>query len=170
MSFTPSCFSPQFPSLDIKESGVPLRRRSWESGLDGGGMDMDILRQPNAVELDVDFFWPVEHPVEPQDEDRPVKCPMSASSSSMGGGKAHEERVAAESSWKRSEQPKMVNNRNVAVTAAEPPVRAIRKRHHMLTCDNNVSAEPLIGKHAPPPIPPSQTLVISQMLKQFDQD
>lgn len=26
-------------------------------------------------------FWPVEHPLEPQDEDRPVKCPMPSASS-----------------------------------------------------------------------------------------
>lgn len=25
-------------------------------------------------------FWPVEHPLEPRDEDRPVKCPMPESS------------------------------------------------------------------------------------------
>ncbi|KAE8664624.1 ZIP metal ion transporter family isoform 1 [Hibiscus syriacus] len=165
MSFTPYYFS----SLDRKESGVAVTRRSWEPGLDGGGMDMDLLRKSHAVELDVDSFWPVEHPMEPQDEDRPVKCPMSASSSSMSDGKGHEERVAAESSRKRSEQPAMVKNRIVAMTAAEPPVRAIRKRHHMLTCDNNISAAPLVGKLGPPPIPPSQTLTISQMLKS-DQD
>ncbi|XP_039018947.1 uncharacterized protein LOC120150322 [Hibiscus syriacus] len=136
-------------------------------------MDMEFLRQPHAVGFDIYFFWPIEHPMEPQDEDLPVKCPMpasSSSSSSMDDGKGHEERVAAESSRKRSEQPKMVNNGNVAETAAEPPVRAIRKRHHMLTCDNHITAKPLIGKLALPPIPPSQTLTISQMLKQFDQD
>ncbi|KAL4353264.1 hypothetical protein GQ457_06G000400 [Hibiscus cannabinus] len=119
---------------------------------------MDLRRPPHAVGLDLDFFWPVQHPMEPQDEDRPVKCPMS-SSSSIHDGKGHEERV--ESSRKRSEQPAMPNNR----TAAEPPVRAVRKRHHRLTCDNHVSAEPAV-----PPIQPShQTLTISQMLKQFDQ-
>ncbi|GMJ03728.1 hypothetical protein HRI_004042000 [Hibiscus trionum] len=129
-------------------------------------MDMDLRRQPRAVGLDVDFFWPVQHPMEPQDEDRPVKCPMSASSSSSSSidkyGKGHGERVAAESSRKRSEQPTMVNNR----MAAEPAVRAVRKRHHTLTCDNHIFG---IGKPALPPIPPSQTLTISQMLKHFDQ-
>ena len=29
------------------------------------------------LEVEVDMeFWPVEHPMEPPDEDRPVKCPM----------------------------------------------------------------------------------------------
>lgn len=31
------------------------------------------------VEVDMDF-WPVEHPMEPPDEDQPVKCPMPDSS------------------------------------------------------------------------------------------
>ncbi|KAK8491579.1 hypothetical protein V6N13_110203 [Hibiscus sabdariffa] len=147
MSFTPYYFSPQFPSLHVFLTPSP-------HPLPGGGMDMDLRRPPHAVGLDLDFFWPVQHPMEPQDEDRPVKCPMSASSSSSSSsihdGKGHEERVAlaAESSRKRSEQPAMPNNR----TAAEPPVRAVRKRHHRLTCDNHTSAEPAV-----PPIPPSQT-------------
>lgn len=33
----------------------------------------------HAVEFDVEL-WPVEHPKEPQDEDRPLKCPIPASS------------------------------------------------------------------------------------------
>ena len=33
------------------------------------------------VEVELDFeIWPVEHPMEPPDEDRPVKCPMPESS------------------------------------------------------------------------------------------
>ena len=32
-----------------------------------------------GVENEADF-WPVEHPLEPRDEDRPVKCPMPQSS------------------------------------------------------------------------------------------
>lgn len=58
---------------------VEVSHRSWETRIDGG-MDLDFRRQPHAVQFDVDF-WPVEHPMEPQDEDRPVKCPMSAASS-----------------------------------------------------------------------------------------
>lgn len=33
----------------------------------------------NGVEGEVEF-WPIEHPVEPSDEDRPVKCPIPHSS------------------------------------------------------------------------------------------
>jgi len=39
------------------------------------GMDWHHL----GVEVDMEF-WPVEHPMEPPDEDRPVKCPMPDSS------------------------------------------------------------------------------------------
>ncbi|KAK8613897.1 hypothetical protein V6N13_101651 [Hibiscus sabdariffa] len=154
-----------FRSQDHREeSEAVVRRRSWEQqpGLDGGGMDMDLRPQPHAVE-----FCPLEHPMEPQDEDRPVKCPMfassSSSSSSIHDGKGHE------SSRKRLEQPTMENNgiAGLAMTV-EPPVKPVRKRHHTLTCDNHVMAEPLIGKPSLPPIPP-QSLTISQMLKQFDQ-
>ena len=40
---------------------------------------MDLQHRHHAVEYEVEF-WPVEHPMEPQDEDRPVKCPMPTSS------------------------------------------------------------------------------------------
>lgn len=36
-------------------------------------------QQQQGVENEADF-WPVEHPLEPRDEDRPVKCPMPQSS------------------------------------------------------------------------------------------
>ncbi|TYJ41035.1 hypothetical protein E1A91_A04G183500v1 [Gossypium mustelinum] len=168
MSSTPY-FSPQFPSLDVferKESEVlPVEgnHRSWETRIDGG-MDLDFRRQPHAVEFDVDF-WPVEHPMEPQDEDRPVKCPMSAASS-INNGKGHEEMVVGESSRKRSEQPQTVNGIGVAAMT-EPLVRAVRKRQHTLTSDNHVTVEPRIGKPSLPPIP-TPTLTGSQMLQQLD--
>lgn len=41
-------------------------------------MSMDLQLQSPEFELE---FWPVEHPLEPPDEDRPVKCPIPAPSS-----------------------------------------------------------------------------------------
>lgn len=38
---------------------------------------MDV--RSHGVEGEVEF-WPIEHPMEPSDEDRPVKCPMPDSS------------------------------------------------------------------------------------------
>jgi hypothetical protein len=42
----------------------------------GVGMDWHHL-EVEVVDME---FWPVEHPMEPPDEDRPVKCPMPDSS------------------------------------------------------------------------------------------
>jgi hypothetical protein len=40
---------------------------------------MEVYNHYHGVENNSDFF-PVEHPMEPQNEDRPVKCPMPQSS------------------------------------------------------------------------------------------
>lgn len=46
--------------------------------------DDDDEEDDDEVVQAVDFeIWPVEHPSEPPDEDRPVKCPMPADSSSV---------------------------------------------------------------------------------------
>lgn len=41
---------------------------------------MEKKEDEEIVEVDFEI-WPVEHPMEPPDEDRPVKCPMPADSS-----------------------------------------------------------------------------------------
>ncbi|XWS69450.1 hypothetical protein CRYUN_Cryun04dG0180200 [Craigia yunnanensis] len=143
---------------DRKEGEVPLiDETSWESRHEVG---MDLHH--HAIEFDIEF-WPVEHPMEPQDEDQPVKCPMPASSS-INDGKGHKDRVSAESSRKISKLPEMVK-KGITV-ATEPPVRAVRKRHHNLTRDNHIM-EPLVRM---PPLPrlPTQNLTIFQMLQEFD--
>ncbi|KAF3432048.1 hypothetical protein FNV43_RR26787 [Rhamnella rubrinervis] len=105
----------------------------------------------------VDFeIWPVEHPSEPPDEDRPVKCPMPADSSSVinlisacseiyenemenlkEGGK-REKRFGERTMRKRPEVKKLQGGNGMeeeeeAMTSEPPPVRAVRKRHHTLT-------------------------------------
>jgi len=40
---------------------------------------MEVYHHHQRVDNNTDFF-PVEHPMEPPDEDRPVKCPMPESS------------------------------------------------------------------------------------------
>lgn len=42
-------------------------------------MEMHPHHHHQGDENEADF-WPVEHPLEPRDEDRPVKCPMPESS------------------------------------------------------------------------------------------
>ncbi|KAK2635629.1 hypothetical protein Ddye_030421 [Dipteronia dyeriana] len=126
----------------------------------------------HGVELEVEF-WPVEHPLEPQDEDRPVKCPISAPSSVI-----NESRMQEECSGKRAEVVAYTEvNKEGIVMALEPPVRAVRKRHHTLTQDDRedhtttTTIKPLMRM---PPIPPplpthnNNNITIFQMLQHFD--
>lgn len=48
-------------------------------------MDMDIHR--NGLEMKLMEFWPVEHPVEPMEEDRPIECPKIPHTSAMNVSK-----------------------------------------------------------------------------------
>lgn len=62
-------------SQDRNESEIPVIDESTKPGHKGG---MDLHH--HAIELDIES-WPVEHSMEQQDEDRPVKCQMPAYSS-----------------------------------------------------------------------------------------
>ncbi|EOY01273.1 Uncharacterized protein TCM_011218 isoform 1 [Theobroma cacao] len=153
-------FSTEFSCGDVfdrEESEVSVIDESREPRHKGG---MDLHH--HAIEFDIEF-WPVEHPMEPQDEDRPVKCPMPASSS-INDGIGNEERLAAESSRKRSEVTEKLKKGTPVGT--EPAVRAVRKRHHTLTRDDHV-IKPLVRMPPLPPLP-TQNLTIFQMLQEFD--
>ncbi|KAL5827689.1 hypothetical protein ACOSQ3_019532 [Xanthoceras sorbifolium] len=130
----------------------------------------------HGVELEVDF-WPVEHPLEPQDEDRPVKCPIPTASSVI-----NESRMQEECLGKRAEVVAYTEvNKEGIVMALEPPVRAVRKRHHTLTQDDHpthtTTIKPLM--RMPPSLPThnnnnnnnnsnSNNITIFEMLQQFD--
>ncbi|KDP38180.1 hypothetical protein JCGZ_04823 [Jatropha curcas] len=145
-----------------RESEVALvdeiRQRSSQSQMDH--MQINSV----SVEFDVDF-WPVEHPMEPQDEDRPVKCPIPTSSV-LNDGRVHEERNG-ESLRKRAEVSTMVNKEGIVIVGAEPPVGAVRKRHHTLTNGDHVIT-PLRRMPSLPPLP-AQNVTIFQMLQQLDE-
>ncbi|CAK9159344.1 unnamed protein product, partial [Ilex paraguariensis] len=49
----------------------------------------------------------------------------------------HDEGRNSESLGRRAEQPALMNKEGMVVVAAEPPVRAVRKRHHTLTHSDN---------------------------------
>ncbi|KAG8637589.1 hypothetical protein MANES_15G138900v8 [Manihot esculenta] len=126
---------------------------------------MDIHHHHHhAVEFDVEF-WPVEHPMEPQDEDRPVRCPIPTSSV-VNDGSMREEREG-ESLRKRAEVPAMVNKEGVVIVAAEPPLTAVRKRHHTLSHGNHMVTS--LTRMPPLPTLPTQNVTIFQMLQQFDE-
>ncbi|KAJ7954479.1 Cystic fibrosis transmembrane conductance regulator [Quillaja saponaria] len=135
---------------------------------------MDVhhhLHHFHGVENDAEF-WPVEHPVEPQDEDQPVKCPMPHYSSVINDGRTHEKRFV-ENLRKSIEVSTVVMDGKRMVTTnvepTEPPVRAVRKRHHNLTSEGDYIITPMM--RMPPPLPqqPNQNVTIFQMLRQFDE-
>ncbi|KAJ6401743.1 hypothetical protein OIU84_013914 [Salix udensis] len=146
---------------DFEKNGsheVPLIVDSRETRVSGGYMDLQ--HRHHAVEFEVEF-WPVEHPMEPQDEDRPVKCPM-ATSSVIKNGRANEERLG-----KRADNPPLPEQ-GIAVVAAEPQVRAVRKRHHTLTRQEHRVIAPNLTRMASLPALPAQNVTIFQMLQELD--
>nr|ADQ43180.1 unknown [Schrenkiella parvula] len=77
-------------------------------------------------QVDVEFC-PVEHPVEPEEEDRPVKCPVPISSSLI-----HNPTEKSKPEW--------VKHRASSETPVYPPprhVRNVRKRHNSFVEGNN---------------------------------
>ncbi|KAK4261863.1 hypothetical protein QN277_004802 [Acacia crassicarpa] len=128
-------------------------------------------QQQQGVENEADF-WPVEHPLEPRDEDRPVKCPMPQSSVINEGG-MHEKRFA-ESIRKRAEasaeMAEREGERRGGMEVEPPdPARAVRKRHHTLTHGGgDLEITPFIRTPPLPPPLPSQNVTIFQMLQQVD--
>ncbi|KAG2707613.1 hypothetical protein I3760_05G155400 [Carya illinoinensis] len=106
-------------------------------------------------------FWPVEHPMEPPDEDRPVKCPMPHSSPLNDGGT--NDRRFSESLRKRSEVPDLLSTEGVDGADVRPHVQAVRKRQHTLTHGDQT---PVMRMQ---PLPPTQNITVFQMLQQFDE-
>ncbi|XP_077241006.1 uncharacterized protein LOC143881665 isoform X2 [Tasmannia lanceolata] len=112
--------------LDGKESKIPSSGKVEETSHSGKGS--------HSIELDVEFE-PIDHPLEPFDEDRPVKCPMPNSSVLNEGGTRRER--SAESLKKRAELSATIGE-GKAVVPARPPVQAVRKRHHALSRNQSV--------------------------------
>ncbi|KAL5553338.1 hypothetical protein UlMin_040739 [Ulmus minor] len=161
------------PCQDHHLDGEESIDESSEEREERGGMEMQ--EEDDSVGVEVDFeIWPVEHPMEPPEEDRPVKCPMPHSSVVNDEGKR--EKKLAESLRKKAEES--------ATTAAgeaekkhatmeeevegERPVRAVRKRHHNLTRGEEEHVIMPLSRMPPLPPLPTQNLTIFQMLQQFD--
>ncbi|KAL7260170.1 hypothetical protein ACSBR1_005939 [Camellia fascicularis] len=99
------------------ESLIPVVDESREIQDTGEGMDVC----QNGVDCNKEL-WLIEHPVEPPDEDQPVKCPMPHTS-------LVNERFS-DSMRKRTDISAVMNEEGMMVVAAEPPARAVHKRHH----------------------------------------
>lgn len=116
------------------------------------------------VDNNTDFF-PVEHPMEPPDEDRPVKCPMPESSV-ISDERMHEKRNT-ESIRKRGEMSG--SGQRTAGMDTDAPARGVRKRHHTLThgSSGDIVMTPLMRMPHLPPLQ-SQNITIFQVLQQLD--
>ncbi|KAF7808453.1 uncharacterized protein G2W53_035196 [Senna tora] len=162
-------FSPNhsFTKWEEKETEIPLideTRATQQRSL----TLMEVHHHHQGVENEADF-WPVEHPLEPRDEDRPVKCPMPESSVINDGGM--QEKRLAESVRKRTEiSAAMADKEGTAAmeAAAEAPAsaRGVRKRHHTLT-RGDLEITPFMRTPSLPPLP-TQNVTIFQMLQQVD--
>ncbi|XP_059448753.1 uncharacterized protein LOC132179949 [Corylus avellana] len=145
--------------FDTKESKAPLTDEQSTEARQRIGMDWHHL----GVEGDKEF-WPVEHPLKPPDEDGPVKCPIPDSTVINDGGM--NEKRFSENMWKITEQPIVVEGQSMVVADAEPPIRAVRKRHHTLTRGDHIIT-PLMRMPPLPPLP-THNISIFQMLQQLD--
>ncbi|XP_031260221.1 uncharacterized protein LOC116118373 [Pistacia vera] len=95
-----------------------------------------------------------------------IGCKVSnANSSVINESRMQEERIG-EGLGKRAEAPAEMNKEGNEVAIEGRPVRAVRKRHHTLTHEDNV-INPLMRM---PPVPPLQTqkITIFEMLQEFD--
>ncbi|KFK33410.1 hypothetical protein AALP_AA5G009200 [Arabis alpina] len=88
-------------------------------------MMMEYDEEMNHFDVE---FCPVEHPVEPEEQDRPVKCPVPISSSLI-----HNSREKTKPDW--------FKHRASCETPVYPPprhhVRNVRKRHNSNVEGNN---------------------------------
>ncbi|KAK6921571.1 hypothetical protein RJ641_012078 [Dillenia turbinata] len=143
---------------DVKECQVPLVEEARGSRHNGNNQQVVV------VEGESDF-WPIEHPMEPPDEDRPLKCPIPDSSLINDGNMKKEQ--FGDRFRKRTEESCDENKERMVVLAPEPPVRSLRKRHHPLT-RGDYTITPMIRR---PPMPPFQTenVTIFQMLQHFNE-
>ncbi|KAJ1430551.1 hypothetical protein SESBI_07692 [Sesbania bispinosa] len=147
--------------MDEKESEFPLIDDT--SATQQSSIIMEVHHH-QGVDKNTDFF-PVEHPMEPPDEDRPVKCPMPESSV-ISDERMNEKRFA-ESLRKRVETSgAMAEGERTASMDTEPPARGVRKRHHTLTHGGDLVMTPLM--RMPPGPLPSQNITIFQVLQQLD--
>ncbi|KAM7463365.1 hypothetical protein LguiA_031486 [Lonicera macranthoides] len=106
-------------------------------------------------------FWPIEHPTEPLDEDQPVKCPVPGSSVTNNRRTQRGNRsLRAELSTSVKKEERLV------AVPEDPPVRAVRKRHHNLTHGDHIMT-PLLRMPPHYPYPP-QSITIFDVLQQLN--
>ncbi|XP_026660337.1 uncharacterized protein LOC103706787 isoform X1 [Phoenix dactylifera] len=116
---------PQPSLLDKKEGQV-----AEEAGTNEIDVHGDAGREEDDVVVEIYAeFKPVDHPLEPPDEDPPAKWPMPDSSLLNVGGILKQ--PSAESLWKKTESLAA----NEEGTAEQSPAETDRKRHHSIARD-----------------------------------
>ncbi|KAL2509746.1 uncharacterized protein Fot_33393 [Forsythia ovata] len=126
----------------------PVEETSYRSSMDFHG---------NGEESSFEF-WPVQHPSEPPEEDRPVECPMPADSSVINGNNKLQQKF-----YERSQRKPAVLNREKRLDLVVPTIGATRKRHHGEQMTN-----PLLGRHSLDQFLPPRNVTMFQMLNKFD--
>ncbi|WOH13256.1 hypothetical protein DCAR_0832765 [Daucus carota subsp. sativus] len=118
-----------------------------------------IVRSGNETEIRDFEFGPIEHPIEPLDEDHPVTCPM-LNSSVMNNGSMQDEQFS-NNLKKISEQQIWKEQRVTAPTTETPTLKTLRKRHHTQTSVEGHTCSPFLRM-------PPRDLTIFNMLQHFD--
>ncbi|KAK1380677.1 ZIP metal ion transporter family [Heracleum sosnowskyi] len=101
-------------------------------------------------------FWPIEHPIEPLDEDRPVKCPVLNSSVLN-----NESMRFSDNLKKRAEQQSRKEQRVIAPATEALTLRTLGKRHHTQTNAEDYTCRPFLRM-------PPRDLTIFNMFQHFD--
>ncbi|KAI4373185.1 hypothetical protein MLD38_011341 [Melastoma candidum] len=140
---------------------VPTATEAKQAEGDGGVefTGMDVVVNCAAVEEYIEFC-PVEHPLEPLDNDQPVKCPMVNSSANNGQWRMIQERVPPSIrriSRVEDMKKKLVNPSNSAAN------HLVRKRHYSIT-DGDIILTPV--RITPPR--PSDSTALFRMCQGID--
>ncbi|XP_009351599.2 uncharacterized protein LOC103943118 isoform X2 [Pyrus x bretschneideri] len=163
--------------FDGEEGKAPLLYETRENQHSSSGCMDGHNHHHHHMQVEVDYeFWPVEHPLEPPDEDRPVKCPMPDSSVINEGGRKEKRFSETSSMRKRTEASSAaaaaysnqgLTDQTVVAVETPPPARPVRKRHHHTLTRGDHMISPL---RRMPPLPslPTQSITVFQMLQQFD--
>ncbi|KAI4369086.1 hypothetical protein MLD38_017573 [Melastoma candidum] len=144
-----------------EEWEVPMAKEAKQEEGEGGAefTSMDVAINCTAVEEYIEFC-PVEHPLEPLDDDRPVKCPMANSSANNGQWRMIQERVSPSIrriSRVEDMKKKLANPSNSVAN------HLVRKRHYSIT-DGDIILTPV--RIAPPR--PSDSTVLFRMCQGID--
>ncbi|XP_027174669.1 uncharacterized protein LOC113774318 [Coffea eugenioides] len=114
--------------------------------------------QQNEVHTNLDQFWPVTHPIEPLEEDQPVKCPMPHTCV-VKDNEEKEEQFFSETLRRKAKLLEVTEHKEMVVGRDHPP-RAVRRRHHIRSNRKNTAE----SSNAPLyPFPSSKDMIFTKL-------